>query len=195
LQHRVGLGEADTDQLADRLGDLPLAIAQAAGFMAETGTNAAEYLELLETRAGQILDEGRPVSYPVSLAAATQLSADRLARDDPAAGQLASVCAFLAPEPIPYGLLTASALELPDELSARVVDPLAWRQTLAHLARQALARVDRHGVQMHRLIQAILRDRLSPVQASAIRAAPRRCWPPVTPVIQLVPRPGRIGHK
>ena len=41
------------------LGDLPLAIAQAAGFMAETGMPAAEYLELLRTRAGQLLDQGR----------------------------------------------------------------------------------------------------------------------------------------
>ena len=45
LQDRVpGLGAADADRLADELGDLPLAIAQAAGFMAETGMPAAEYL-------------------------------------------------------------------------------------------------------------------------------------------------------
>ena len=61
LQDRVaGLGEADADRLAAELGDLPLAIAQAAGFMAETGMPAAEYLELLRTRAGQLLDQGAP---------------------------------------------------------------------------------------------------------------------------------------
>ena len=39
LQDRVpGLGAADADRLAAQLGDLPLAVAQAAGFMAETGT-------------------------------------------------------------------------------------------------------------------------------------------------------------
>ena len=38
LQARVsGLAGADADRLAAELGDLPLAIAQAAGFMAETG--------------------------------------------------------------------------------------------------------------------------------------------------------------
>ena len=60
LQARVtGLSEADADRLAAELGDLPLAIAQAAGFMAETGMPAAEYLGLLRTRAGQLLAQGR----------------------------------------------------------------------------------------------------------------------------------------
>src|SRR5215470_8221984 len=37
----AGLEEADADQVAAELGDLPLALVQAAGFMAETGTPAA----------------------------------------------------------------------------------------------------------------------------------------------------------
>ena len=170
LQARVtGLAEADADRLAAELGDLPLAIAQAAGFMAETGMAAAEYLDLLRTRAGQLLEQGRAGSYPRSLAAATGLIADRLARQDPAAAELASVCAFLAPEPIPGELFTGTASELPGELAARAADPLAWRQTLAHLARQSLARIDHRGLEMHRLTQAILRDRLTPDQAAATR--------------------------
>ena len=174
LQDRVaGLAEADADRLAAELGDLPLAIAQAAGFMAETGMAAAEYLGLLRTRAGQLLDQGAPGSYPRSLAAATQLIADRLAGEDPAAAELASLCAFLAPEPIPEDLFTGAASELPGELAARAADPLAWRQTLARLARQSLARIDHRGLQMHRLTQAILRDRLTPDQAAATRDAHR----------------------
>ena len=171
LQSRVaGLSDTDTDQLADQLGDLPLAIAQAGGFMAETGMPVAQYRRLLGTRAGQLLAHGGPGSYPRSLAAATQLIADRLAGDDPAAAELASVCAFLAPEPIPEDLFTGAASELPGELAARAADPLAWRQTVAHLARQALARVDQRGLVMHRLTQAILRDRLSPSQSAVARA-------------------------
>ena len=71
-----------------------------------------------------------------------------------------AVCAFLAPEPIPEDLFTSAPGELPGELAARAADPLAWRQTLAHLARQSLARIDQRGLVMHRLTQAILRDRL-----------------------------------
>ena len=171
LQDRVtGLDEADADRLAAQLGDLPLAVAQAAGFMAETGTPAAQYLDLLRTQAGKLLDQAAPGSaYPRSLAAATWLAADRLDRDDQAAAQLASVCAFLAPEPIPEDLFTSAPGELPGELAARAADPLAWRQTLAQLARQSLARVDQRGLVMHRLTQAILRDRLTGEQAAATR--------------------------
>ena len=172
LQDRVaGLGASDADRLAAQLGDLPLAVAQAAGFMAETGMPAAQYLDLLRAQAGKLLDQPVPgSSYPRSLAAATRLAADRLDRDDPAAAQLASVCAFLAAEPVPEDLFTAASGELPGELAARAADPLAWRQTLAHLTRQSLARIDQRGLVMHRLTQAIVRDRLTAEQAAATRA-------------------------
>ena len=170
LRRRVrGLTEADADRLAAALGDLPLGIAQAAGFIADTGTSASQYLDLLQTRAGQLLDQGAPGSYPRSLAAATALIADRLADRDPAAAELASLCAFLAPEPVPEYLFTGVTGVLPGELAAQAADPLAWRQTLAHLSRQSLARVDHRGLQMHRLTQAILRDRLTPARAAATR--------------------------
>jgi tetratricopeptide (TPR) repeat protein len=172
LRGRVaGLGAADAERLADRLGDLPLAVAQAAGFMTETGMPAATYLDLLATRAGTLLDQAATgSSYPRSLAAVTRLAVDRLDGEDPAAAQLATVCAFLAPEPVPDDLFTSVPGVLPGELAARAADPLAWRQTLARLSRQSLARVDQRGLVMHRLTQAILRDRLTAEQGAATRA-------------------------
>jgi hypothetical protein len=164
------LGEADADRLADELGDLPLALAQAAAFIAESGTPAPAYLGLLRTRAADILDQSAPSSYPRSLAAATGLVIDRLAANDPAAAELANLCAFFAPEPIPDDLFTTAAAESPTVLAELAVDSLAWRQTLARLMGQALARVDQRGVQLHRLTQAILRDRLTPSQAATTRS-------------------------
>jgi len=157
LQGRIaGLSVADADRLADPLGDLPLAIAQAAGFMAETAMPVAQYLDLLWTQAGKLLDQGASgSSSPRSLAAATRLVLDRLNGEDPAVGQLASVCAFLAPDAVPEDLFTSVPGELPGELAARAGDPLAWRQTLARLTRQSLARIDQRGLAMHRLTQAM----------------------------------------
>jgi tetratricopeptide (TPR) repeat protein len=173
LRDRVaGLGEPDADRLAGELGDLPLGVAQAAGFMAETGTTAAQYLDLVQTQAGKLLDQAAlGSSYPRSLAAATRLAVDRLDTDDAAASQLASLCAFLSPEPIPEDLFTSAPGEMPSELAARAADPLAWRQTLAHLARHSLTRIDQRGLVMHRLTQAILRDRLTAGEAAAVRAS------------------------
>ncbi len=171
LQARLpGLAAADADRLAEQLGDLPLAVAQAGGYLADSGMSAAAYLELLRTRAAEILDLGKPVSYPLSLAAATQLSFDRLAEQDLAAAQLISACAFLAPEPIPQDMFTGAAAQLPEPLAGRAGDPLAWSQVLAQPTTRSLARIDQHGLQLHRLTQAILRDRLTPAQAAAARA-------------------------
>jgi Tetratricopeptide repeat len=176
LRTRVtALSDSDADRLAGQLGDLPLALAQAAGFMAETGMPAVQYLELLQTQAGQLLSQALPrSSYPQSLSAATRLIAERLDREDLAAAQLASLCAFLGPEPIPEFLFTGSPAELPDDLAVRAASPLAWRQTLAHLVRQSLARIDQRGLVMHRLTQAILRDRLVPSEAVAARQRSER---------------------
>jgi hypothetical protein len=181
FQNRVaGLAAADAAQLADHLGDLPLAVAQAAGFIAETGMPAAQYLGLLETQAGQLLNQAAPTpSYPRLLAATARLAAERLEAEDPAAAQLASVCAFLAPEPIPEDLFTSNAGELPGELAARAADPLAWRQTLARLGRKSLARIGQHGLVMHR-----------PPPAHVLR----RSWPRPTLAIRIIRSHGRGGR-
>jgi hypothetical protein len=49
--HRPGLTEIEADRLAAALGDLPLALAQAGWFLAETGMPATHYLDLLTTGA------------------------------------------------------------------------------------------------------------------------------------------------
>jgi transcriptional regulator with XRE-family HTH domain len=170
LQLRVpALARDDSDRLAVALGDLPLALAQAAGFISDTGTPVTEYLNLLRTQATRLLDLAVPGSYPQSLAAATAVTAARLAARAPAAAELARLCAFLAPEPIPADMFTSAAALLPGDLAAHAADTLAWRQTLAQLAGQSLVRVDHRGLQMHRLTQAILRDQLSPAGAAAVR--------------------------
>jgi tetratricopeptide (TPR) repeat protein len=159
LRDRVpDLSARDVDQVGAALGDLPLAVAQAAATMADTGMAAGEYTGLLATRAAQILDQGRPVSYPRSLAAVTQLAFDRLRCQDPAAADLAGICAFLAPETIPADWFTRAAHQLPGLLGERAADPVAWRQIMSRIGQNALARVHHGGLQMHRLTRAIVRE-------------------------------------
>ena len=50
------LAPADADRLAEALGDLPLALVQAGGVMAETGMPSDEYLAVLDATAGPLLD-------------------------------------------------------------------------------------------------------------------------------------------
>ncbi len=168
LRRVPGLAEPDADALAGDLGDLPLAIAQAAGYMAESGMPADEYRKLLRDRAASVLRQGQPSSYPSTLAAVTELAFERLGNDDPAAADLAQIAAFLAPEPIPLTLFTNAADQLPEPLASVVADPLAWRGALAALNRSALARASAESLLMHRLTQAILRTQPEPVDLAEL---------------------------
>jgi hypothetical protein len=51
--------------VAEELGDLPLALEQAAAFMNESGMGFDEYLELYQTRRHELWDEETPpIDYP-----------------------------------------------------------------------------------------------------------------------------------
>lgn len=173
---RLSASETEASRLAQILGDLPLALVQAVGFLAETGMPVEQYLRLLDNRAGELLDQCPPESHPLSLAAAIQVSIDRLAVVDPVALALVRVGAFLAPEPIPASILTQSITlsdhDLPPELDAliaAVTSPVAAHRSLGWVGRYGLARTD-HGLQLHRLTQTVLRDQLAAGPAAAYRA-------------------------
>jgi TIR domain-containing protein/tetratricopeptide repeat protein len=195
---RPGVDEAEADRLAKALGDLPLALAQAVGFLAETGMPVDHYLDLLETQAEELLDQSTPQSHSHSLAAAIRLSTDRLAEVDPVALALMRIGVFLAPEPIPASVLTrpiaVTGDSWPPELEAliaTVTSPVAAHRSLGRIGSYGLARTDR-GLQLHRLTQAVLRDQLSAdadadayrsyAQALLVAANPGderdpACWP------------------
>nr|WP_222273163.1 FxSxx-COOH system tetratricopeptide repeat protein [Modestobacter marinus] len=158
LQSQVpGLTAGAADQLADALGHLPLALAQAAAFMDETSTSAESYLHLLADRAQDMLARGVLARYPMPLATSLTLAFDRLAADAPAALQLLALAAQLAPEPVPLTLFTAHAELLPDPLARVVADPLAMADLIGLLRRRALARLGPDSFQVtHRLVATLL---------------------------------------
>jgi hypothetical protein len=160
LVHRVPrLSAPEAARIAEAVDHLPLAVAQAAAYLHETGLPADEYLQLLHTRTAELLAEDAPTGYSVSLAASWHVAFDRLAADDPAALQLLALGAQLAPEPIPFTLFTAHPDALPGGLGAVVGDPLAFARLTRVLRTRSLARVETTSVQLHRLVQAILRTR------------------------------------
>ncbi|MGH3693374.1 MAG: FxSxx-COOH system tetratricopeptide repeat protein [Pseudonocardiaceae bacterium] len=174
---RPGVDETGADQLAEALGDLPLALAQAAGFLAETGMSVEHYLGLLETRPEEVLDQSPPQNHPHSLAAAIRVSTDRLAEVDPAALALVRIGAFLAPEPIPADFMTRPIVTAdcnrPPELetlTAAVASLVAAHRSLGRVGSYGLARIVDCGLQLHRLTQAILRDQLPADHTAAYRS-------------------------
>ncbi len=151
------LSDQDAGRIAEALGDLPLALAQAAAHLADTATDVDDYLALLAERTTELLAQGTPATYPVPLAASAHIALDRLAAQSPAALQLLNLAAYLAPEPIPLTLFTTHSTHLPDPLATAAADPLAFAELTGLLRQHGLARVESEIFQLHRLLAAILR--------------------------------------
>ncbi|MEV4761138.1 FxSxx-COOH system tetratricopeptide repeat protein [Micromonospora chokoriensis] len=170
LQRRIPrLPPKDADRLAEALGDLPLAVAQAATVMTETGMPTNEFLDLLAHHTTEILDGGKPGNYPTSLAASIRLSTNRLAQEYPAAAQMLNLCAVLAPEPIPLTLFTWSLALLPEPLASASKNRLAFYNVVKTIGEHGLAGTSHDGIQIHRIIQAVVRDRIGDRQLTVAR--------------------------
>ncbi len=66
------------DQLGAELGDLPLAAAQAAGYLEQTDLPAVDYLRRFRARRATLLARGDVVGYSGRLDTTWALSLDRL---------------------------------------------------------------------------------------------------------------------
>ncbi|HET8657954.1 MAG TPA: FxSxx-COOH system tetratricopeptide repeat protein [Micromonosporaceae bacterium] len=153
------LTEAEADQLAEALGDLPLAVEQAAAWRVATGMSVNEYLQLLEEKRIELLEQGTSANYELSVAAAWNVSLDKLKEVNLAALQLLQVCSFFAPEPISRDLFAGSPIApITDPLDETLRDPIKLGRAIRDIQRYALAKFDhRNGtLQMHRLVQAVL---------------------------------------
>jgi tetratricopeptide (TPR) repeat protein len=158
------LTDADAGRIAQALGDLPLALAQAGTHLGDIAASVQDYLTLLAERTGELLAQDAPATYPVSLAASTQIALDRLAAQSPAGLVLLTLAAYLGPEPIPLSLFSTHPTQLPDPLATVAADPLAFT-ALTRLVRQyGLARVQSATLVLHRLLAAILRTQPRPQQ-------------------------------
>jgi tetratricopeptide (TPR) repeat protein len=164
LHRRVprGLMAADADQLADKLGDLPLALVQASAVLVEGGMAVGEYLRLLDERTAQILEKGTSPEYPTSMTAAWQISVARLRQQSPQALELLRCCAFFGPEPIPRDIFNLGSEESRTGVGELISDPIDLSTAISTLGRFALVRIDVAHIIIHRLIQALLRAELHP---------------------------------
>ena len=151
-----GLDEGEAGRLAAGLGDLPLGLAQAAGVIGETGMTPDTYLQQLSA-AVDVLGEGVPAGYPISLAASVRLALDKVDAVSVAAGQLMRLCAYLGPEPIPLWLFAHPEV-LPEPLATVVSQPVRLGQCVGLAGRFGLVQASREMVTMHRLTQAVIRD-------------------------------------
>jgi hypothetical protein len=178
LQRRAkGLGAEDADQVAEAVGDLPLAVEQAAAWIAETATPVGAYLEQLQEAAARTLALNQPAGYPEPVAATWNVSIARLKERSPAAVRLLQLCAFFAPEPIHANLLySKEMIEALKPYDASLQEKLVLGRVIREIGRFALAKVDQvsNSIQVHRLVQAVIRAQLTEQEQRDARHAVHR---------------------
>jgi tetratricopeptide (TPR) repeat protein len=155
-----GTNASDAARLAEELGDLPLALEQAGALQAETGMSVDEYLRLLKEHAAKIMAEGKSPEYPQSMTAAWKLSVSTLNKQLPQAVELLRCCAFFGPETIPRDVFRRGTQSSRTGVGELLADPILLARAIRELGRFALVRIDGRAIQVHRLIQALLRDEL-----------------------------------
>ncbi|MYW64023.1 tetratricopeptide repeat protein [Streptomyces sp. SID8379] len=168
------LSRGDADQLAEALGDLPLAVEQAGAWRAVTGMLVEDYLTLLERRSPEILELDPAPDYPVSVAAAWDISLERIAENNPGARQLLDICACMAPEPVPLSLLRGSrGINITPELDLLLRESIKLSRAIRDLNQFSLVRLDLRAdtLQMHRLLQNVLLAKLGPDDRERMRDA------------------------
>src|SRR6266566_4993361 len=185
---------ADPDQwigaldLAGDLGHLPLALAQAAALMADTGLDCREYRARIADRM-QRLAGGTAGAYP-SIVASTWALATEFAEQIPPAGlarPALSLVALLDPNGIPGAVLTSQAAcaYLTRYRRGAPVDDMQARAALYNLARAGLVSIDTTSaartVRVHSLVQATVQQNLTAAECDeAARAAAEallQVWP------------------
>ena len=161
--HAITLGEAD--QLAERLGDLPLALEQVAAMQSVTRTPVREFLLHFDERALEILGSMPPGDYRSTVAAGFTVAAEQIRRESLATAQVLELICCLGADPVPLSLLRTGGQRISPPLGRLLDQPDALDEAIWRLRRYGLVKVtgDGQAVQVHRLTQAIVRDTMSAV--------------------------------
>lgn len=144
----------------------------------------SQYLDLLDQRRPGILELDPSPDYPVSVAAAWNISLDQLANTNPAARQLLEICACMAPEPIPLSILRGTRnVDITPELDPVLRDPVLLARATRDLSKLSLIKLDHKNgtLHIHRLMQAVLAAGLDESRTEELRRSAHLLLATATP--------------
>jgi class 3 adenylate cyclase/tetratricopeptide (TPR) repeat protein len=146
-------------ELAAELGRLPLALEQAAAYIAETNAFSA-YLSAFRKRRVTLLEKAAGLVAHDTVAVTWDANFEAVEAVSPAAADVLRVSALLAPDAIPFELLLDGAQALGEPIANALVesDDLAVAELLRPLARYSLVRSDPGSstFSVHRLVQEMV---------------------------------------
>ncbi|MFE0513409.1 FxSxx-COOH system tetratricopeptide repeat protein [Streptomyces sp. NPDC058964] len=164
------LTEAEADQLAEALEDLPLLLDQTAGWLNDSDLSVDDYIALLE---GGIDQDVVKVSadFPLAFQTAWSILLNKLRETVPESVDLLRLCTFFAPGFIPVRLLKEMPSDdLPEQVAGLLNDPLLWNKAINQLRQYSVVRLESHEIggdetsssgealYLHRMVHQIVHD-------------------------------------
>jgi MinD-like ATPase involved in chromosome partitioning or flagellar assembly len=197
LRVAPSLRAGEADQVAEALGDLPLAVATAAAYLS-SGYPVSQYLNALEREAASALSVSQLTDYPQGVLAAWEPSMQHLRERSPAAARLMELFSVMAAEislDIIYDPVTISRFV---RYEPRLSEPMFMPRVIQEVAKLSLIKLDvnAHQVHVHRIVQAVIRSRMKPEELDAARAEVQQILVGARPSLE-VDDPGswtRYGH-
>jgi hypothetical protein len=154
----------DAHRLAKRLGDVPMALEQAAALQSTTQLSVDEYLAQYDERRRDLVGDAPAGDSPSPIVVTWSLALDGLRKVDPSAMRILELFAFLACEPVSWELLWAGrGAALPPELADTLKIKRKLGGAIRRIGQFGLAQVDAalETMQLHRLVQVLLLGQLS----------------------------------
>ncbi|MGY0232138.1 FxSxx-COOH system tetratricopeptide repeat protein [Longispora urticae] len=158
LTQRTGDGDrAAAVTIARQLGRLPLALDHAASYVAQSRITLGHYERLLTSSLAQVLSRYTPDPRTGAVAGTWALSLARARELAPAADDLMSLLAMVAPEDFPRSLLTDHGSRLGGSLGRALAEPVSVDLAVGALAGYSLVKAQVDRIDVHRLVQAVVR--------------------------------------
>jgi len=192
LAQRTPFEYAAARELVAAMDGLPLALDQVGAYVQETPCSLADYLKLYQTRGAELLKRRGEVviDHPALVVTTWSISFEKVEQANAAAAALLRVCAFLHPDAIPEELFVEGAALLGERPGPVAADAFLWHEAIRAASAYSLLKrnTEEHTLSLHRLVQAVLRERMSEQerelwQQRAIRML-NACFPEVTPDTQ-----------
>jgi cellulose biosynthesis protein BcsQ/tetratricopeptide (TPR) repeat protein len=167
---------ADAAELAETLGDMPLALAAAAAHLRDTGDPVAGYLSDLTLPRPAAAAGGALSAYPAEVVAVLDAPLALLRVRSPAAFRLLQLCSVMAPEigrDLVYGNAMAETLR---PLDPALVEPIILRRLVKEAGSLNLLTADSATgvISMHRVVHGVIRELMTSVEADRARKEVQR---------------------
>ncbi|MFF5308225.1 FxSxx-COOH system tetratricopeptide repeat protein [Streptomyces massasporeus] len=156
-------GWAEADQIAEALGDLPIAIERAAAYIEQTGVDVRSYIEQLQPQATGAPDDTTVGEVVKSSTYTWEFAFGQLREKFPPAVKLLQICSYYSPEPISMDLLEGF------EVSRALGGVRTVSRAYKELSKFSLVTVDRkaRSVTVHRMLQIAMREEMTDSEREA----------------------------